>query len=335
MTLSASFHATVDALLAARVPFAVCALPGRDPSLALPGSGLRFVLCPWASPASAAVDVLSPQASGSVAPPVWARSTPPGEYFHAVRAAIAAHTPASGKTVLSRVICGTARLSSWGSAAADLFAAFPAAFRYICWSPATGGWMGATPELLARVDTAASTISTVALAGTRLAAETGPWDEKNRREHAMVAEFLADTLAARCDDVRVGPVAPVQYGEIAHLCCPVTAALRTGTDPADIIDLINPTPAVAGFPRDEAVARIAALEGHPRRFYAGFVELADSAFPPVRSLYVNLRCAAFDPASRLACVYAGGGITALSDPDTEWTETARKAAPLISVLRLQ
>lgn len=334
MTLSASFIATVDTLLAARVPFAVCALPGRDPSLALPGSGLGFSMCPWASPASEALDVLSPRAARPDAPPVWARSTPPDEYFSAVRAAMAAHTPLSGKTVLSRVLCGTARTPSWGRAAADLFAAFPDTFRYICWSPATGGWMGATPELLARVDSASS-ISTVALAGTRLASDTGPWDEKNRREHAMVADFIAGALAARCHDVRVGPLAQLQYGQIAHICCHITAALRPGTDPADIIDLINPTPAVAGFPRDEAVARIAALETHPRRFYAGFIEPADTAGPGVRTLYVNLRCASFDPDSRRACVYAGGGITALSDPDTEWAETARKAAPLISVLQLQ
>lgn len=335
MTLSASLPAVVDALLAARVPFAVCASPGCDPVLALPGSGVRFAMCPWATPAAGAVDVLSPDALRPLAPPVWERSTPPGEYFPAVRAAIAAHTPASGKTVLSRVLCGTSHAPSWGTAADELFDAFPSTFRYICWSPATGGWMGATPELLARVDTAAASISTVALAGTRLASAAAPWDEKNRREHAMVADFLAAALASRCDSVTVGPVGSVPYGNIEHLCRPLSATLRPGTDPDDIIDLINPTPAVAGFPRDEAVARIAALEPHPRRFYAGFVEMSSAGRPSVRSLYVNLRCASFDPAGRRACVYAGGGITALSDPEAEWAETARKAAPLVSALRLQ
>ena len=49
--------------------------------------------------------------------------------------------------------------------------------------------------------------------------------------------------------------------------------------------------------------------------------------------FVNLRCAkiALDDTGRFE-LYAGGGITGQSDPESEYTETADKASALLGIL---
>jgi isochorismate synthase len=49
------------------------------------------------------------------------------------------------------------------------------------------------------------------------------------------------------------------------------------------------------------------------------------------SLFVNLRC--MQLAGRFAHLYVGGGITAESDPHSEWRETEMKAETMLSVLK--
>lgn len=309
---------TADRLIAARTPFAIVALPGEEAVLYGADDGcVAFI--PWASPYAARLTL----ATARKAPAPWTESTPEAHYRRAVADIVAAHTPESGKTVLSRAICRSAGTEfSWGAAAAELFGRFPDTFRYIVWSEATGGWMGATPELLARID--GRRLDTMALAGTR-AADCPGWDTKNCREHAMVTAFIAETLRAAGAEVSTGVTGTLPYGAISHMHTPVAARLAPGTDVEALLDSLSPTPAVAGLPRDEAVERIGRLERHKRRLYAGYIELRRGA---CRYCYVNLRCLNFDPADGAVCIYAGGGVTALSDAGAEWTEAERKARPL-------
>lgn len=317
--------ATVDSHLAARRPFAIYALPGAAGAVAAQGS--EFVLTPWRASLAEAVSI----DSSGTAPAVWSRTTPTEEYFEMVRTAGAAHTPRQGKTVISRTVCGTASATA-GEAAAEIFARFPHTLRYVCWSPATGGWLGATPEVLASVK--GHELHTMALAGTREATnDSAPWDEKNRREHRMVVDFIADTLRSKhCEAVHTHPAESLRYGEICHLCTPIDALLCPETSTENVINALNPTPAVAGSPRAEALHAIEALEAHPRRFYAGLVGIRGAE--GCADYFVNLRCANFDASTGRVCIYAGGGITALSDPEAEWLETAHKAGALIKAFRL-
>ena len=45
--------------------------------------------------------------------------------------------------------------------------------------------------------------------------------------------------------------------------------------------------------------------------------------------YVNLRCAQFS--ENAYCIYAGGGVTAESDAESEWSETSAKGASLVDI----
>lgn len=200
-------------------------------------------------------------------------------------------------------------------------------FRYMCFTPENGLWIGGTPELLLESDAATGSLSTMALAGTRPATGDGrEWDDKNKREHAIVVDYIAAALKALGLEVNVGKMGELATGVVEHLCTPITARGDNPDYPA-IINALNPTPAVAGVPRDIAMAEIDALETHQRRCYSGVVGLRNGG--DIRA-YVNLRCAFGARATLdgdegwLYNLYAGGGIMPDSKMKSEWAETEEK-----------
>ena len=240
-----------------------------------------------------------------------------------------------GKTVYSRVIAGCNPRLDIVDAAQRLFAAFPDAFCFLYYTPQTGCWLGASPETLLSVDYLQNSFSTMALAGTRKAdASDAPWDEKNLRENRFVVDFFREKLAAaKSTDVAITEPFTVRYGAIEHLCCRVAG--RLGTDDAAgvsaaLLDAINPTPALCGTPTADAIADIERHELHGRGCYGGYLALRDGHR---LDAFVNLRCAqiALDDTGRFE-LYAGGGITGQSDPESEYTETADKASALLGIL---
>ncbi|MEZ5251146.1 MAG: chorismate-binding protein [Ilumatobacteraceae bacterium] len=60
----------------------------------------------------------------------------------------------------------------------------------------------------------------------------------------------------------------------------------------DLVRALSPTPALGGFPRDEALAVIAAAEGFDRGRYGGAVGWVDAAGDGTWA--VTIRCAALD-----------------------------------------
>jgi menaquinone-specific isochorismate synthase len=103
--------------------------------------------------------------------------------------------------------------------------------------------------------------------------------------------------------------------------------MRPGVGPTALLRALHPTPAVGGTPRPSALEWIRAHEPFARGWYAGPVGWVG---PDAAEFAVALRSAYFQ--DRSAVVVAGAGLVAGSDPDAEWDETARKAAPLIRLL---
>ena len=75
------------------------------------------------------------------------------------------------KIVLSKVIKCEYPTIDWGLAFQQMAEKYPQAFIFIFNAQETGAWAGASPETLARFH--GSQFSTMALAGTRLAADNG------------------------------------------------------------------------------------------------------------------------------------------------------------------
>ena len=87
-----------------------------------------------------------------------------------------------------------------------------------------------------------------------------------------------------------------------------------------MLELLHPTSAVCGMPKDKATTLIDELESHDRKLFAGF--LGSINVQQETQLYVNLRCA--EIGKNGALLYAGAGITEDSISENEWNETTIK-----------
>ena len=204
-----------------------------------------------------------------------------------------------------------------------LSAAYPQAYIAMVNLPGNGLWMCATPELLLYRN--GQDLQTIALAGTRRIQVDGtPWDEKNKEEQQIVERYIVNTLRQHCTSINVTPVTTTRAGHLEHLLTRIGMKMPVGQSAENLLKALHPTPAVGGTPKQESYEAILAQEGYDREFYSGFLgHISDENH---FALYVNLRCMKLTPKG--TTLYAGGGITADSDPLTEWEETKMKLETL-------
>lgn len=210
----------------------------------------------------------------------------------------------------------------------QLQARYPRTFVY-AFHGADSWFAGASPERLVRlasgqttVDCLAGTIATGSdeqndadLAGQLLCSR------KDMDEHQVVVRSITEALR---DLVRVlqVPETPAikKLRNVQHLWTEVTGDVRAGVTVLDLVERLHPTPAVAGVPRDVAVAVIQDRESMDRGWYAGPIGWLDDAGNG--EFAVALRSALFTDMD--VHLYAGAGIMGDSQPDAEWTETELK-----------
>lgn len=279
---------------------------------------------PWLSPYSQRIVIGCGQTECRQRFPLGipVESTSREDYIRGVSNVIASCRKRNGKTVYSRVVCGEIGRGKLAAVASRLFASHPGTLRFIYHTPATGVWLGATPELLLDFDKTSGAFHTMAFAGTRPKKTFVPWDGKNIRENRFVIDYITERLGALGVPTEVAALETVAYGEIEHLCANISGQASPGAL-EKIIDAINPTPALCGFPKDEAVRDISQNESHARGCYGGFIGFSS---PSRYVAFVNLRCMQFRDGK--FCIFGGGGITAESDPETEYLETDAKTALL-------
>ncbi|MCM1441855.1 MAG: chorismate-binding protein, partial [Roseburia sp.] len=158
-----------------------------------------------------------------------------------------------------------------------------------------------------------------------------PWDEKNRREHDYVTHYIVEILQRMGLQVDVAPEENLQFGSIEHLCERITA--RGNVDFFTLLEKLTPTPAICGYPKEEAMREIEHLERHSRYCYGGYIAVKQGGR---RKAYLILRCALVTPGKdHKFCytVYSGGGITGDSVAAREWDEASDKAELLIDCIK--
>lgn len=238
-----------------------------------------------------------------------------------VAKAAAHHSRHDGKTVISRVIC-SAPVSDEEVVFNRLCAMYPDACVFKFSTSPTGTWIGASPELL--LEAKGGRLRTMSLAGTRPAGMPGEWDAKNIHEQELVTTFILDTLRRHNLQPDAMPVESRVAGNIEHLLTQIEAPIPSDWSTerlALLLHDLSPTPALGGYPREDAMQLINRLEQHQRGYYGGFFGYIESACN--FRLNVNLRSALLTPEATY--IFAGGGITADSIPEEEWEETCRKA----------
>jgi len=263
---------------------------------------------------------------------------PPGEFERMIGAA----TERIKAAEMSKIVLAREVLISAGAAhdPAAVFGAmreqFPSCFCFCCGTP-EAAFIGASPELLLR--RSGASVSTVALAGsTRRSSDPAVDDhlgeqllrsDKDRREHAIVAERIARSLRQHAVWVEAGEEPEIiKVANIQHLATPIVAQLADPRSAVELAGMLHPTPAVGGEPAPAALAAITELEQMDRGWYAGPVGWMDATEDG--EFCVALRSALLR--DREAHLYAGVGIVAGSDPAAELAETEIKLQALLPLL---
>lgn len=286
------------------------------------------------------VSTVGPEAAG---PDAADRGTvEPGALSPAEFEAAVAHvagllrTGEAQKVVLARdVVVHRSRPLTRGDLVARLGADYPS-----CWAFAVDSLVGATPELLVRLD--GRRLASRVLAGTArrrpgmegaevdaLAAwlEASP---KNRREHALARESAVAALEPLCAEVSApSQPAVLRLPNVLHLASDLTGLTAGDTGVLSLVAALHPTAAVCGTPTVVAAAVIAQVEAMDRGRYTGPVGWVD--WQGGGEWCIALRCGQElgDGGWR---VFGGGGIMPDSDPADELAETAAKMRPMLTAL---
>jgi menaquinone-specific isochorismate synthase len=192
----------------------------------------------------------------------------------------------------------------------------------------TTAFVGTSPErLYHRQDRC---LQTEAIAGTRQRGTSPQLDlalsedlqnsPKDRHEHQLVVNNLQIILTELCDAVTIDRALTIlKLNKVQHLYTQCHGTLTADLTDADILPKLHPTPAVGGFPRDQALKLIQELEPFERGWYAapvGWIGGDDAEFA------VAIRSGLIDRDRLL--LFAGAGIVHGSQSAAEWAEIENK-----------
>ncbi len=204
------------------------------------------------------------------------------------------------------------------------------AFCYLWYHPKVGMWLGASPETFVRYQE--GELVTMSLAGTKpiIAGKDVEWGDKEKYEQQLVTDYIINQLKSVCDTkavIETDGVHTINAGSVGHLKTTISLLLTNKKLLKRIIDVLHPTPAVAGLPTQNAIEFIRNNEGYDRDFYTGYLgEIEKDSL----SFFVNLRCMQLQ--DKQAIIYIGGGITADSIAEKEWEETVHKSKTMLNIL---
>jgi menaquinone-specific isochorismate synthase len=197
--------------------------------------------------------------------------------------------------------------------------------------------VGASPEELVSLN--GTNVSSTCLAGTAPRGESETTDtelsnwllknEKERREHKVVVDWVSERMGALCSKLSWNELPYVlKLGNVQHLATHFVGVRADGRHVLDFVGALHPTPAVGGIPLGAALEMIGRLEDFDRGWYTGPVGWVDGNGNG--EFAIAIRCALLR--GKEAFLYAGDGIVAGSDPDTEDHETTMKFKPLLTAL---
>ncbi|WP_244889850.1 aminodeoxychorismate synthase component I [Microvirga massiliensis] len=156
--------------------------------------------------------------------------------------------------------------------------------------------------------------------------------EKDRAENLMIVDLLRNDLSRVCrpHSVRTPWLCELEsYAAVHHLVSVVEGELKPGLTAVDLLAASFPGGSITGAPKIRAMEIITEIEQEARQVYCGsigyfgFDGTADTNIA-IRTVMLNGRTAVFQ---------AGGGITALSDPRSEYEETLAKAQRIFAAFQ--
>ena len=193
-------------------------------------------------------------------------------------------------------------------------------------------FFGSSPERLLSI--CQKRLLTEALAGTRKRGETPQEDQqlslsllhslKDLEEHQVVIEGIKKALKPYTSDLRSSTQPEISYQQhVQHLYTPITARLNDSFCTADldkIFQALHPTPAVCGYPKEEALKQIQRIEKFDRGWYAGAVGWIDS-----NGIEFSVAIRSALKINNDSWFWAGAGLIESSNSLDEWNEIQAKS----------
>ena len=196
-----------------------------------------------------------------------------------------------------------------------------------------------TPEQLIEVED--NILSTKAVAGTIRRTHDEQLDEeniqaflndqKNLNEHQFVVDSILQDIEDYVTEVDYNRKPEILTNDhLYHLYTQIKASLKENAY-IKLLDRLHPTPALGGYPKDEAVEYIERYEFGTRGLYGapvGYIDMDDDCefIVAIRSMLLK---------QYQAILFAGCGIVCNSDPDAEVAETSVKFKPMMKALGVE
>ncbi|KAJ6439039.1 Salicylate synthase [Purpureocillium lavendulum] len=189
---------------------------------------------------------------------------------------------------------------------------------------------GFSPEVLLSIK--GQNVFTDAVAGTKLAERSEAesayksllGDPKEMMEHMIAIQSSVKLLSQICsrESIAIRDFAsPMPRGNVCHLFSLVTGTLARAKDGWDALPGLGASITVPALPGQEHTKAINAFEPYPRDMYFGAVIMIDPAENFFEATLV-LRTVFQDHERQW--LQAGAGVTTLSTPEREFTETCEK-----------
>jgi anthranilate synthase component 1 len=203
--------------------------------------------------------------------------------------------------------------------------------------------VGASPELMVRLEAGSRRASLRPIAGTRPRGKTPAEDTalekdlladpKERAEHVMLVDLGRNDLGrvSEYGSVSVPDFFTVEhYSHVMHIVSHVKGTLRPELNAFDLVRATFPAGTLSGAPKVRACEIIAELEPGARGPYGGAVGYF--SFDGAMDTCIAIRTAVMH--GQTVRLQAGAGIVADSDPMREYEETVNKAKAMMKAIEL-
>lgn len=155
---------------------------------------------------------------------------------------------------------------------------------------------------------------------------------KDRAENLMIVDLLRNDLGKSCvpGSVRVPKLFEVEsYANVHHLVSTVQGKLASGCDALAVLRDCFPGGSITGAPKQRAMHIIEQLEPNRRGVYCGAIGYVGFD----RNMDTNIVIRTLVYSRNEIRGWAGGGIVADSQCESEYQETLDKASAMLGVLR--
>jgi len=150
----------------------------------------------------------------------------------------------------------------------------------------------------------------------------------------MIVDLLRSDLSRVCaaHSIEVPALCRLEsYASVHHLVSIVAGELADAQDAVTLLRACFPGGSIAGAPKVRAMEIITEVERAARGVYCGAIGFI--GFDGHMDTNVAIRTMTID--NELAVFHAGGGITAMSDPESEYEETLVKARRIFDAFRAE